>query len=462
MDHCYAFVMKRLLHLWFSLDEAVNRRDYLISGVGLMVFKFVIEFIAVWSTGGWLQPLQFLDPVLLHRAQWFAQSAPWLPWAVVIWTMPFIWIGLSLSIRRSRDANGSGWLGLLFLVPFLNYCVMIALACLPSLTQVVAARPEREKAQRSQLASSLLAFLAVQVVAGGMFAFCVFALRSYGSSLFVAVPVLMGVAHAMVLSSRRLASLGTTIGLGQIALLGSLLILLLFALEGIICLAMAWPFAAVLMVFGSVVGHLLAKFCRPASPSSRWVPLLLIAFWPLLAWQESRVQDVHLREVSTIIEVDAPPEVVWRRVVSFPDLPPPSGIFATGIACPLRARIDGTGVGAIRYCEFTTGAFVEPITTWDEPHRLAFDVTMQPPPMRELTPFDIRPPHLDGYLRSRRGEFRLIALDGGRRTRLEGSTWYELDVHPGFYWQRWSDGLISAIHHRVLDHIRSLAEADVH
>jgi hypothetical protein len=405
--------------------------------------------------------LQFLDPVLLHRAQWFAQSASWLPWAVVVWTLPFIWIGLSLSIRRALDAGGGGWLGLFFLVPFLNYVVMVTLACLPSTPLVIVAKPERAEAQRRNVAAGLLAFLAVQVFAAGAFAFSVFVLSSYGSSLFVAVPVLMGVAHAMVLSSRRLASLGTTVGLGQIALLGSLLILLLFALEGIICLLMAWPFAAVLMAFGSVIGHLLAQFCRPASPPSRWVPLLLIAFWPLLAWQESRVQEVYLREVSTIIEVDAPPEVVWRRVVSFPDLPPPSGIFATGIACPLRARIEGSGVGAVRHCEFTTGAFVEPITVWDEPHRLAFDVTAQPSPMRELTPFDIQPPHLDGYLRSRRGEFRLIALDGGRRTRLEGSTWYELDVHPGFYWQRWSDGLISAIHHRVLDHIRTLAEADV-
>lgn len=455
--------MIRLLRLWFSLDGVVSRRDYLISGIGLMAFKYLVEAVALWSVGGpWLDPLRFLDPVLLHRAQWFEHAPSWMPIAVVVWTLPFIWIGLSLSIRRALDAGSGGWIGLLFLVPFFNYVMMVLLASSPSRPSPVVPSYRRPVVQpQRRLAAALLAFLAAQGVAALMFVVCVYGLQMYGSSLFVATPVLMGVMHALVLTRSEAGSLGKTIALGQVTLIGSLLLLLLFALEGIICLGMAWPFAAVLMMFGSVGGHLLGGFFRPAEVASRWVPLLLTALLPLVAWQESRHVEVTLREVATAIEVDAPPEVVWRRVVSFPDLPPPSGIFATGIACPLRARIDGTGVGAIRYCEFTTGAFVEPITTWDEPHRLAFDVTAQPPPMRELTPFDIQPPHLDGYLRSRRGEFRLIALDGGRRTRLEGSTWYELDVHPGFYWQRWSDGLISAIHHRVLDHIRSLAEADV-
>ncbi len=453
--------MLRLLRLWFSLQGTVNRRDYLLSGLGLMAFKYLVEAGTVWwINGAWLDPLRFLSPVLLHRAEWFATPS-WMAWVVVVWTLPFIWIGLSMSIRRIIDAGGSGWSGLLFLVPFVNYLVMALLAMLPT------ASPARQSERRSgpalepRVATGLLAFLAAQGVAGAMMALCVFVLGSYGSSLFVATPVLMGVVHALVLTRPQPVARAIVIVLGQLTLMGSLLLLLLFAFEGLLCLLMAWPLASVLMAFGSVCGCLLAGCFRNSPSAGRWLPVVLAAMLPLVAWQESRPRTLVLREVATAIEVDAPPGVVWRRVVSFPDLPPPSGIFATGIACPLRARIDGSGVGAIRHCEFTTGAFVEPITVWDEPRRLAFAVTAQPPPMRELTPFDIQPPHLDGYLRSRRGEFRLIPIDGGRRTRLEGSTWYELDVHPGPYWQLWSDGLISAIHRRVLDHIRVLAEADV-
>jgi hypothetical protein len=161
------------------------------------------------------------------------------------------------------------------------------------------------------------------------------------------------------------------------------------------------------------------------------------------------------------VTVAAPPEVVWRHVVSFEPLAePPQGILRLGVAYPLRADITGRGVGAVRRCEFTTGAFVEPITAWDEPRRLAFDVDSAPPALREWSPWPgMNPPHLDHYLRSRRGEFRLVALPGGR-TRLEGTTWYTLDVHPAPYWRLWSDAIIGRIHIRVLRHVQRLAESE--
>lgn len=93
----------------------------------------------------------------------------------------------------------------------------------------------------------------------------------------------------------------------------------------------------------------------------------------------------------------------------------------------------------MRHCEFTTGAFVEPITAWEPGKRLAFDVASQLPPMFEWSPYaHVHPPHLDGYFRSRRGEFRLRDLGDGR-TELEGSTWYTLDLAPAPYWALWSD-----------------------
>ena len=79
--------------------------------------------------------------------------------------------------------------------------------------------------------------------------------------------------------------------------------------------------------------------------------------------------------------------------------------------------------------------------------------------MFELTPYrHVHPPHLDGYLRSQRGEFQLIALGDGR-TRLEGRTWYDFRMFPQSYWTLWSDLLIHRIHQRVLLHIKRLSEA---
>ena len=145
--------------------------------------------------------------------------------------------------------------------------------------------------------------------------------------------------------------------------------------------------------------------------------------------------------------------------MAFDPLPAPTElVFRLGVAAPERARIDGAGVGAVRYCVFSTGTFVEPITRWEPGRRLSFDVTASPPPMREWSPYgNLHPPHLDGFLRSRRGEFRLVALDGGR-TRLEGSTWYEIEMGPEGYWQMLADDLIHRIHMRVLEHIKHEAE----
>ena len=101
---------------------------------------------------------------------------------------------------------------------------------------------------------------------------------------------------------------------------------------------------------------------------------------------------------------------------------------------------------------------MEPITAWDEPRRLGFDVASQPPPLVELSPYaSVYAPHLDGFFKTSRGEFRLIDLGHGR-TRLEGRTWYALDMQPAMYWSTVADAILHAVHNRVLEHIRAEAE----
>ena len=146
-------------------------------------------------------------------------------------------------------------------------------------------------------------------------------------------------------------------------------------------------------------------------------------------------------------------------MIVFEPIPKPTDlVFRMGIAYPEYAHIEGAGTNAVRHCVFSTGPFIEPITDWEPGKRLGFDVTSEPEPLRELSLYaNLSPPHLHGYLRSRRGEFRLVGLPGGR-TRLEGSTWYEIEMAPQSYWQIWSDFLIHRIHGRVLEHIKSEVE----
>jgi hypothetical protein len=228
----------------------------------------------------------------------------------------------------------------------------------------------------------------------------VYVFETYGASLFYATPLVMGAVSAFIYNRPHEQTFGSSLSVALLSICLGGLALLLFALEGAICILMLAPLALGLGVIGGVAGKALADYTR----NGRYLIPPLILLLPVLSGAESLNRPATEFQVTSSLEIDAPPEVVWRYVTDFPDLQPPEEwYFRIGIACPERARIQGAGVGAVRYCEFTTGTFVEPITTWDEPHRLAFDVADQPAPMFELSPYrHVHPPHLHGVLVSTR------------------------------------------------------------
>jgi hypothetical protein len=302
----------------------------------------------------------------------------------------------------------------------------------------------------------------VKAVAGGVIAafaclaLGVSALRTYGVFLFLATPFVMGAVTGYLLA--RGASV-TSVQTARVILLELALVsaaILCVAFEGLICLMMAAPLAIPFMLAGVAVGRDLAGG-RQDRPTGLLLSLLVLPAGAV--FDSTNLPDRDAHEVRSVVEIDAPAERVWENVIAFPALPEPTEWwFRAGLAYPRYASIEGHGVGAVRYCVFSTGPFVEPITAWEPGRRLAFDVTSFPEPMRELSPYGrIHPPHLDGYLRSRRGEFRLIPLADGR-TRLEGSSGYELDMAPAIFWEAITDSVIHSIHRRVLNHIKQESE----
>ncbi len=232
--------------------------------------------------------------------------------------------------------------------------------------------------------------------------------------------------------------------------------LLSFGTEGIICVLMVAPLAIVF----TWIGFLLAYRVRPNTHQSTITPvvIVLITVPALMAFENQIRANEKLRTVKTSIIINASPAVVWKNVIAFPQLDPPTELmFKAGIAYPINAKIDGEGVGAIRYCNFSTGPFVEPVTKWEPGKLLAFDVVSHPDPMTELSPYNIRPKHMEGHWVSRKGEFKLTKLEDGR-TLVEGTTWYTNRFKPAFYWNFWSDMIVHKIHNRVLQHIKKLSE----
>ncbi|MGC1273223.1 MAG: SRPBCC family protein, partial [Planctomycetaceae bacterium] len=446
------------LRLWFGFARPVSRPAYLLTGVGLMAVKYGVEAgVLRMTTGRTLMPWTFLSPLYTGRIELLETAPDWVGPAFYVWTLPFLWIALSMSVRRAANALVPPWLGLGVLVPFVNYLVMLGLAMSPAV-EPLPAEPPRSPS-RHPAALDLLAVFFGPAYTLLMVGTVVYALNDYGAVLFFLTPVLIGAVSAYLSAIGRPDDRGRPFVIALVSLAASGLTLLLLAFEGIICLAMAAPLALAGGMLGAGVGLLIAQLAGSPWPRSDLFGCLLVL--PLLAVVEAEVGRPPLRSVTTETIVNAPPEVVWRQVVRFPDLDErPEWYFRAGIACPTGAQIDGRGVGAVRRCQFTTGEFVEPITAWDEPRRLAFDVASQPHPMAEVNPFgDPHPPHLDTALVSERGEFRLEPLPGDR-TRLVGTTWYRLRMAPQEYWSVWTDAIIHRIHKRVLRHVGRLAEAN--
>lgn len=475
----------------------IGGKTYLALGCVLLIAKFLIDhlvggtiFHRDWGPMNYLIPIDSLSLFSLPTSdRRFVLTMCWT-------ALPFAIVGLIATSWRLRDAGLPQWLVVLFFLPLGNLLFFWVLATLPRVQAVAvsadvgAELPTRQpsvtlrpsEAQPIDYASSpatrppnpfwsrlfpedigpsrfRAALVPVPICMTSVFLTAT-VLRDYGWGIFVGLPFCCGLITSVLHGYSRPRSFGQCLSASSLSLLMSGGACIVFAIEGLVCLLMASPIMFIFMSVGTVLGHSIQhRPRRPAGvPNALWTVLIVL---PMLMGLESRFPaQPRVYQVTTSVDVNASPAVVWRHVVSFPELSAPKEwLFRMGIAFPVRARIDGAGLGAIRRCEFSTGAFIEPIRIWDEPRLLAFDVTSNPPPMQEWSPYHIRPPHLENFLLSHGGQFKLIELPNGH-TRLEGTTWYEHRMMPEAYWRWWSDAIIHRIHLRVLRHVAALAEGD--
>ena len=281
----------------------------------------------------------------------------------------------------------------------------------------------------------------------------------YGWTMFLGVPLIVSFTSGLLYRRSVQTSWGAAYGISVLSILALGAFILLFALDWLVCLLMALPLGLLLALPGSAAGYLLAR--QYSTRKSAMVSIVLFCIIPLLMGFERQVPTpTPSHTVVSAVSVDAPIDTVWKGVITFDRIKrPPRGIFRIGIAYPIEATIKGEGIGAVRHCVFSTGAFVEPITEWSEPHTLAFDVTQNPPPMKEFSIYsDLDVPHLHDTFIATKGRFSL--RQDGEQTILEGTTWYTQKLYPDWYWKHISNEIVHRIHLRVLEHIREEAESE--
>jgi len=444
----------------FTWEGKVGRLQYLLAGTILSAVKLAIDwsvanrFGETWRIWNYLVPRQELLFLGMRSDQPALYGILWLI------AIPFFWVGIALTLRRLQDVGKSaGWV-FLFFAPFANLALFLSLSLLPSVPSIQGAEAAGADARNrvwtrttalGVFVSTVLGLLLVTL--GARF------LMEYGWGLFLGLPFLTGFVAAWFLNKQGTHTKLETAVVSSLTILLIGLVLIGFRYEGLVCLLMALPLALPFAIAGGLLArYILGERTRTAAPPTFVACVALVPFMMLA--QHLANPEPPVNAVTTSITIDAPVSVVWKNVIAFPPLhPPDEWIFRAGIAYPTAAQIVGSGPGAVRYCRFSTGDFVEPITVWDEDRLLAFDVTAQPPALRELSPWKITPPHVErNYMRSKHGQFRFVALSD-HRTLLEGTTWYQDYFWPQAYWRAWSDVIVHRIHMRVLEHVKEQAEA---
>jgi uncharacterized membrane protein YhaH (DUF805 family) len=453
---------------FFTIQGRVSRVAYALTGMVLTLIKHNLDRVLAMQIH--LQSwglMEFMAPLgMLNRPYPLTSAEKQFLLTMALLAIPFIWVGVVLTVKRLRDAGVTGRLVFLFFIPAVNIVFFVLLCLLPS-------REDRDMAARgnwglletylpnSKWGSGTLGALAGAIFGTLLTLFSIKALGNYGFTLFLAIPFFMGYFSVWLHCYRMPRNFDDCafVGILSVVLTGAILVGI--AVEGIFCILMAAPIAIPLALLGAYLAYKIQEQ-RYLQPQPHTMLSLLLVI-PLLAGAEFRAPSpTPTFKVHTSIEIAAPPEVVWRRIVAFPPIDEPvHWVFRLGMSFPLEARTVGSGLSANRQCIFSTGAFREPILVWDEGKHFAFGVSEEPPLMKEWSPYsDIHVRHLEDHdFKPERADFYLSALPGGR-TRLEGWTTYGNRMWPENYWRLWTDEIIHQIHGRVFRHVKRLAEED--
>lgn len=376
---------------------------------------------------------------------------------------------LLASYVAARRATALGWslppvLGVLIHVPFLGAGLALWLAASGDEAERTSAAPTAVAGRL--VVPFLLAALFGLGLTAGLSALEVvgrlpLGLRQtggyFGMAIFAGLPFATGVSSGVILR-RAGGTFGQAVA-AALTLVGAIILILCAALmEGIVCVIMAAPFGTLLAFLGAVAGYFLAsrKVADGTLQSAAW--LAILALVGLEGWNPpAPLED----RASSEVIIAAPAARVWAELHDIRDLPPTDNLlFRYGVAHPLGTVTDGEGVGAARLCKLSTGDMPEIVTVWKPGQELRFKVLATPPSMRETGFFGhtIDTTHIHGAYASLDGGFQLVPLPDGR-TRVIGESRYLLNIAPAAYWNLWTKAIVRMVQRRVLEHVKSRAEA---
>ena len=375
--------------------------------------------------------------------------SPWTSALTFAFSLAVAWGLAILSYRRAGQSSLGFVLASLSIIPGVQLAAVVGLVVLPT-RSVITVRQE-SGANMAHVLQGVLAGMAIIVFAVLLSAVT---FGSYGWGLFVATPFFVGLTTAYLANRDVALPSGKTMPLVMLVSGLGVLALLMFALEGFMCIVLIVPLGAPVAAVGGAVGRKLADIGH-----QRGRPLLSVAVLPLIFFAEAAMPPSVMITTHESINIAAPPSTVWQALVSdAPIAGRPQLVALAGFAYPLRGRLLGHSVGAVRLGEFSTGTARERVTSWEPGKRLAFVVVDQPAMMDEMSPYRrVHAPHLNGYFETDATSFALERLPTGG-TRLVVQATHRLRIDPALYWEPLARWAIRTNIARVLQSIKGMAE----
>jgi len=459
-----------LENIW-TWNGRVSRSTYIIAGFLGFAIKHNLDRLLAYESGlQWhIWNYWYALDGSTHPNSLTGPSRQFLA-ALLLTALPFIWIGVTMTVKRLRDAGQPLWLTILFFAPIVNLLFFAVLCVLPGREILDAssagariAPTSRSFWPKGRWGSAALGVVIAALLGTSVAWFDLRFLGSYGLTLFVALPFVMGYVAVWVHCRTELRSFYDVLAVVTLTVVLTGAGIAAVAIEGLVCLAMAAPIAWLLAFFGGALAYTIHGHPLLERPENATFAVLILALPAMLGAEHFAPPPVPRYQVRTSIEIAAPPEVVWKHIIAFPPLAEAKEWpFRLGIAYPIEARLKGEGLTADRECRFSTGSFKEPILAWEPGKHFAFAVADEPLLMKETSPYgNIPVRHLEDHdFQPERADFVLVALSNGG-TRLEGTTTYQNKMWPGAYWRLWTDAIVHSIHRRVFVHVKELSEADV-
>ncbi|WP_460676891.1 SRPBCC family protein [Hymenobacter coalescens] len=172
-----------------------------------------------------------------------------------------------------------------------------------------------------------------------------------------------------------------------------------------------------------------------------------------------------LRRVENVVDIAAPPAVVWQRIIRVPpiqaaDVGPSLMVSRIGFPRPVEATLTHEGVGGVRHATFERGLdFIETVDEWVPQRKLSFSIkpnTATIPPITFDEHVTVGGPFFDVL----RGTYELRPFPDGR-TRLILYSQQRLSTNLHDYAGLWTDYVMSEIQRRILQVVKRSCEAGV-